>query len=242
MGKKRGIVRISRGKQRNDRQIKNIMREHPDCEEIITIVCSGAKVIGHKDFERAIKEAKAGDTFIFDSVSRMSRDAEKGCQLYEELYKRNIDIEFLKEPSINTAVYRKRLEKQIQIQVNTGNKATDNFINTIIKALNDYSIELAKDQIREAFRQAEKELDNIHKNTSEGLQVAKAKGKRVGTPKGTKLVTKKSIATKEIIKKHSKTFGGSLTDKECMELAKVHKETYYIYKKQLRAELEEIEA
>ena len=39
------------------------------------------------------------------------------------------------------------------------------------------------------------------------------------------------------MKKHCKTFGGSLTDKECMELAKVHRETYYIYKKELKAEM-----
>lgn len=218
------------------------MREHPDVDEIIKIVCSGAKVIGHKDFEKAIKEAKKGDTFIFDSVSRMSRNADKGCELYEDLFKRNINIEFLKEPHINTAVYREQLKKQIEIQVNTGNEATDNFINAIIQALNDYTIELAKGQIREAFKQAEKELDNIHKNTSEGLQVAKAKGKRVGLPAGSKITTKKSKQAKEIILKHSRSFGGSLTDKECMELAKVHKETYYIYKKQLWEEMSEKEA
>lgn len=90
------------------------MREHPDVDEIIKIVCSGAKVIGHKDFEKAIKEAKEGDTFIFDSVSRMSRNADKGCELYEDLFKRNINIEFLKEPHINTAVYREQLKNKLK--------------------------------------------------------------------------------------------------------------------------------
>lgn len=67
---------------------------------------------------------------------------------------------------------------------------------------------------------------------------ARLAGKQIGRATGTKIETKKAKATKELIKKHSKTFGGSLTDKEVMELAKVHKETYYIYKKQLKEEMQ----
>ena len=76
----------------------------------------------------------------------------------------------------------------------------------------------------------------IHKNTADGLQTAKERGKRVGTPKGTKLVTKKSKKAKAIILEHSKTFGGTLSDTECMKLADVTMKTYYIYKKELKAE------
>lgn len=235
--RKTGVVRISRGKQHNDRQIKNIKREFPDVDKIVTMVVSGAKVIGYKDFEKVIAEAREGDTFIFDSVSRMSRNADKGCELYEQLFKRNIDIVFLKEPHINTSVYRQELNKQIEIQVQTGNKATDKFINAIIEALNEYTIALAKEQVRKAFEQAEKELDNIHKNTSEGLQVAKEKGKRVGTPKGTKLTTKKSIEAKEKILKHYKLFGsGTLNATETMKLAGIDKNTFYKYKRELLEE------
>lgn len=110
-------------------------------------------------------------------------------------------------------------------------------MNTIIQALNKYSLELAKDQIKKVFDQAQKELEDLHQRTSEGIVTAKLAGKQIGRTTGVKVETKKAKATKEIILKHSKTFGGSLTDKECMELAKVHNETYYIYKKQLKAEM-----
>ena len=38
---------------------------------------------------------------------------------------------------------------------------------------------------------------------------------------------------KEIIKKHSKTFGGSLSDKEVMAIAKCSRNAYYKYKSEL---------
>lgn len=167
----------------------------------------------------------------------MSRNAKEGCKLYEELFNCDVEIEFLKDPTINTSVYRKTLQSQkIEMRATTGDQATDEFLNTMIEAFNRYTMRLATKQIETAFAQAEKELDNIHKNTAEGLQTAKEKGKRVGTPKGTKLVTKKSKRAKAIILEHSKTFGGTLSDTECMKLADVTMKTYYIYKKELKAE------
>ena len=236
-----GIARISTGHQNIERQVRNILEKYPKAR-IIRITCSGAKVIGYEDFEKVINEAKSGKgnkkyRLVFDSASRMSRDSKGGCDLYEDLFNSNVNIEFLKEPYINTEVYRKALDNQIQIKLNTGDKATDKLMSTIIQALNEYTIELAKDQIKKVFDQAQKELEDLHQRTSEGILTAKLNGKQIGRQEGTTVETKKAKATKEIMKKHSKTFGGSLTDKECMELAKVHRETYYIYKKELKAEM-----
>lgn len=235
-----GIARKSREKQNIERQVRNILEKYPKAK-IIRITCSGSKVIGFEEFERVIKEVKENKSkrkykLVFDSASRMSRDSEGGCNLYEDLFNHNVDIEFLKEPYINTSVYKKAIENQIKLKMDSGNKATDELMNTIIQALNKYSLELAKDQIKKVFDQAQKELEDLHQRTSEGLLTAKLNGKQIGRKQGTKIETKKAKATKEIILKHSKTFGGSLTDKECMELAKVHRETYYIYKKQLRGQ------
>ncbi len=88
---------------------------------------------------------------VFDSASRMSRDSEGGCQLYEDLFNHNVSIEFLKEPHINTEVFKKALDNQIKLQVTTGNEATDKLINTVIKALNDYTIALAKRTNKESI-------------------------------------------------------------------------------------------
>lgn len=236
-----GICRKSRANQNIERQVRNILNKYPNAR-IIKITCSGAKVIGYKDFEKVIKEVKENKKnknykLVFDSASRMSRDSEGGCELYEDLFNHNVSIEFLKEPQINTDVFRKTLNNQIELQAKTGNEATDKLINTVIQALNDYTIALAKEQIKKVFDEAETELKNIHQRTSEGLLTAKFNGKRVGTPKGTKLTTKKSIEAKEIIIKHYKVFGnGTLNATETMKLAGIDKNTFYKYKRELLEE------
>ena len=141
---------------------------------------------------------------------------------------------FLKEPLINSDVFKQALNNQIKLDFNVGDKATDEFMKSIIEALNKLIIALAKKQIEEAFKQAEKEVVDLHQKTSEGMLTAKLSGKRVGQPKGAKLVTKKSKKAKEQILKYSKDFDGTLTDSECMRLIKISKNTYYDYKRELK--------
>lgn len=236
-----GIARISRKTQNIERQIRNIQKIYPHAR-IIKIICSGAKVIGYKEFEKVIneaKQAKSGKNYklVFDSASRMSRNSDGGCDLYEDLFKHNVSIEFLKEPHINTEVFKKALDNQIQLQITTGNEATDKLINTVIQALNEYTIALAKEQIKKVFDQAQKELEDIHQRTSEGLETAKLEGKQIGIKKGTKLITKKEKQAKGIILKHSKSFNGTLNDKECAKLAGVSRNSYYKYKKELNSSM-----
>lgn len=236
-----GICRKSRANQNIERQVRNILSKYPTAR-IIKITCSGSKVIGYKDFEKVIKEVKENKKhknykLVFDSASRMSRDSEGGCELYEDLFNHNVNIEFLKEPNINTEVFRKALDNQIKLQIKTGNEATDKLMETIVQALNDYTIALAKEQIKKVFDEAETELKNIHQRTSEGLLTAKLNGKRVGTPKGTKLTTKKSIEAKETMLKHYKIFGnGTLNATDTMKLAGIDKNTFYKYKRELLEE------
>ena len=85
---------------------------------------TGTKLEGRKEFENLLKIIKEGDTLIFDSVSRMSRNSEEGCNLYEELFNKGINLIFLKEGYINTEMYRKALDNQINIVLNTGNNPT----------------------------------------------------------------------------------------------------------------------
>ena len=233
-----GIARISRPTQNIQRQIRNIKKLYPNAK-IIKITCSGVKVIGYKDFEKIIAEVKMNKQnkkykLVFDSASRMSRNSEGGCNLYEDLFKHNVSIEFLKEPQINTEVFKNALDNQIKLQVQTGNQATDKFINAIIQALNDYTIALAKEQIRKVFEQAQKELEDLHIRTSEGIETAKLAGKRIGTPKGSKLTTKKSLESKSLIKKYSKDFDGVLSDVECLKLIRISRNTYYKYKNEIK--------
>lgn len=76
----------------------------------------------------------------------------------------------------------------------------------------------------------------MHQRTREGIETARLNGKQIGMVIGAKLITKKSVAAKEVIKKHSKDFGGSLNDTECMSLTGLARNTYYKYKRELKNE------
>ena len=231
-----GYCRISRKTQNIERQVRNIEAAYPNAH-IVKEAFTGTKIEGRKELDKLLKILKSGDTVIFDSASRMSRNEEEAIKLYEDLFNKNITLVFLKEPHINTEVYKKALENQIKINLSTGNAATDNFIQGIIEALNRYTIELAKEQIKLVFAQAQKEVDDLHQRTAEGLITAKMNGKQVGQPKGSKLTTKKSIAAKEIIKKHSKDFDGTLEDADVIKLAEISRNSFYKYKKEIREEM-----
>ena len=238
MSKKYGAVRISTSKQNMERQVRNIMRAYPEAV-IIKETYTGTKLEGRKEFEHLLRILQKGDTLIFDSVSRMSRNSDEGCKLYEDLFSRGVEIVFLKEPQINTSVYRQALDKQIKIEANTGSKSTDELVNTIIEALNKYTINLAFEQIKIVFDQSEKEVQDLHQRTKEGIETARLNGKRIGQLKGTKLTTKKSKEAKAIILKHSKDFDGNLNDDECRKLAEISRNSFYKYKRELKAEISE---
>lgn len=228
-----GIGRISTGKQNIERQVRNILAKYPNAR-IIKETYTGTKLEGRKEFENLLKILKKGDTLVFDSVSRMSRNSEEGCNLYENLFNKGINLIFLKEEYINTEVYRKALEHQINIELNTGNKATDELMQTIISALNKYTLALAKEQIKKAFDQAEKEVQDLHQRTKEGIITARLEGKQIGQIKGTKLTTKKKKEAKPLIVKYSKDFDGTLSDIECIKLIGISRNSYYTYKKELK--------
>lgn len=235
-----GYCRISRKTQNIERQVRNILNEYPNAN-IIKETYTGTMLLGRKELDKLLKRVKSGDTIIFDSASRMSRNANEAIELYEELFNKNVNLIFLKEPHINTDTFKKALENQIEINLNTGNEATDTFINGIIEALNRYTIDLAKEQIKLVFAQAEKEVNDLHIRVSEGLLTARLNGKQIGNEKGAKLTTKKSIKAKEIIKKHSKDFNGTLDDTDVMKLTGVSRNSYYKYKRELKAEIAENE-
>lgn len=89
-------------------------------------------------------------------------------------------------------------------------------------------------QIQLAFEQAEKEVADLHQRTREGIQTARLHGKQIGQLPGKKLVTKKSVKSKQLVQKYSRDFGGSLGDAECIKLIGISKGSYYKYKKELK--------
>lgn len=231
MSKVYGYARISRKEQSIERQIRNIKSECPEAY-IFSEAFTGTKIEGRKEFERLLKVVRAGDTIIFDSVSRMSRNAEQGIELYERLMADGVNLVFLKEHYIDTETFKQAQKDSISM---TGNEAVDAILEGVNKAL----AILRKKQIEQAFAQAQKEVDDLHQRTKEGIETARINGKQIGQLEGKTLTVKKAAPAKEIIRQHSKSFGGTLTDAECMKLAGVANNTYYKYKKEIMMEMAE---
>lgn len=225
-----GYCRISKNTQSIERQVRNIIAEFNNAR-IIEEAYTGTKIEGREKWNKLFKTVKEGDTIVFDSVSRMSRNEDEGVEQYMQLFDRGVNLIFLKERHIDTDRYKKQIET-IQLP------DTDNVVvNAVLEGVRKALLELAKEQIRLAFRQAEKEVKDLQQRTKEGLVTAKQNGKRIGLEKGTKLITKKSIEAKEIIKKHGKNFGGALSNEEVIKLAGINRSSFYKYQKELIEEL-----
>lgn len=224
MNKEYGYARISTPKQNIERQVRNILVSHPQAY-IVKEVYTGTKFQGRKELDKLLNKATAGDTIIFDSVSRMSRNAEEGFVMYEKLFNQGINLVFLKEPHINTDTYKKALQGGIP--------TTGTNVDFILDGINKYLLALAKEQIKLAFDQAEKEVMDLHQRTAEGIETARLAGKQIGQKPGIKLTTKKSVTAKDIIQKHNKSFGGSLNDVETIRQAGISRKTFYKYKREL---------
>ena len=218
-----GYCRISTPQQNIERQERNIKAAYPDAV-LVSEAYTGTKIERPK-WSRLLARVVKGDTIVFDSVSRMSRDAADGYAAYEDLYSRGVTLVFLKEPHINTDTYRAAMSVSLP--------KTDTKVDILLDAVEQFMLALAKEQIQLAFDQSEKEVKDLHQRTSEGIKTAKLNGKQIGQPKGAKLTTKKSIAAKQIIKQHAKEFGGSLSDPEVTKLAGISRNSYYKYKREL---------
>lgn len=221
-----GYARISRPQQSIERQIRNIKTAFPE-SVIIQEAYTGTKM-DRPEWNKIHRNVKSGDIIVFDSVSRMSRTADEGVEIYFELFEKGVQLVFLKEKYINTEVYAENLKDKIKLQ------GTDE--DEIFKGLNNYFRKLAERQIRIAFEQAEKEVKDLRQRTKEGIETARLNGKQIGQKCGNTLKVKKKDPAKEIIRKHSQDFGGSLGDTECIKLANVSRNTYYKYKREIQDE------
>ena len=225
MSKIYAYCRISTQSQSIERQIRNAKELYPDAI-VVEEVYTGTKLDGRTKWNNLYKNLKSGDVVVFDSVSRMSRNAKEGFELYEDLFNKGIELEFIKEPHINTSTYKKAITGGIEL--------TGTNVDFILEGINKYLLSLAQEQIKLAFIQSEKEVMDLRQRTKEGMETARLNGKQIGQVKGTKLTTKKSIEAKEIILKHSKDFNGTLSDVDVMKLCGISRNSYYKYKREAK--------
>ncbi len=232
-----GYARVSTPKQKLDRQISNLRQVYPDII-IVSEIYTGS-TDNRPKWNKLLRQCRAGivDKLVFDEVSRFSRNAEEAISEYKELYNLGIELEFLKEPHINSNIYRQASERKIDINTDQMDTETARLIDTVISGLNDYLMAVAEKQIYLAFEHAQTEREFLAKRTSEGLKQAKLMGSKVGRQKGEKLVTKKSKRAKRIIRKYYKIFDdGFLNATQTYTLANITKSTFYRYLQEMREE------
>ena len=224
--------RVSTKHQRITRQITNITELYP--RAIIIREFYTGTTQNRPQWDKLISTIKKEDTIVFDSVSRMSRNAQEGYNDYKILYEKGVHLIFLNEPLINTSVFDSTRNNLLSINIETGNTAVDQFFKGNIELINNFMMALAEEQIKTAFEQSEKEVTDLHSRISQGIREAKRNGTQIGLIKGTELTTKKSIECKAIIKKHAKDFGGTLDDPDVMKLCGCSRNSYYKYKKEIK--------
>lgn len=225
--------RVSTKHQRITRQITNITAVYPSAT-IIREFYTGTKQ-DRPNWNKLMSIIKKEDTIVFDSVSRMSRNAQEGYKDYKMLYELGVNLIFLNEPLINTSVFNSTRSNLLSVSVKTGNEAVDEFFSGNISLINRFLMSLAEEQIKAAFEQSEKEVTDLHSRISQGMREAKKNGTQIGIPQGTSLTTKKSIECKAIIRKHSKDFGGTLEDPDVIKLCGCSRNSYYKYKREIKA-------
>ena len=218
-----GYCRISQSKQSIERQIRNIRAAYPDAviiEEVYT-----RTRMDRKEWRRLFATAREGDTIVFDSVSRMSGSADDGFAAYEELYRRGVRLVFLKEPHINTDTYKAALSRNVEL--------TGENVDYILDGVNKYLMALAREQIRLAFEQSEKEVLDLHQRTREGIETARLAGKQIGHERGVTFETRKA---RDAIRKHARAFGGNLSDADVIRLIGISRNSYYKYRREIEKE------
>ena len=222
-----GYCRISTPRQNIERQVRNITDQYPDAI-IYRESYTGTK-LDRPEWRKLYRRLQPGDTIVFDSVSRMSRNAEDGVALYKELFESGIDLVFLKEPLINTEVYRETAKRAVPM---TG---TD--VDVILRGVNQYLLLLAEKQIALAFGQAQKEVDDLRQRTREGIETARRSGKLIGRPSGSTYISTKERKMLPVIMRTSRDFNGQNSDAEVMSITGLSKNTYYKYKRRIREKL-----
>ena len=230
-----GYARVSTDKQNIERQVRNIEKTFPEISTIYTDFWTGTEM-SRPEWKKLMKRVKSGDVIVFDAVSRMSRSASDGITTYFTLLDKNISLVFLKERYIDTDTYKKALDNVILPDVKTGQKSTDTLVCSILEAVMEFMKSLVSQQIELAFEQSEKEVRDLRQRTKEGIESARLAGKTIGRPVGSghTYQTKKEKAMLPMIEKLSRSFGGILSDTECMRTLGISQATYYKYKKKIK--------
>lgn len=130
-----GYCRVSTTHQRITRQITNIKELYPSTTFIKEFYTGTTQ--NRPLWDKLMKQIKKGDTIVFDSVSRMSRNADEGFKDYKVLYEMGVNLIFLNEPLINTSIFESTKSNLLKISVQTGNTAVDEYFKGDVALINN---------------------------------------------------------------------------------------------------------
>ncbi|MFJ8264190.1 recombinase family protein [Rummeliibacillus sp. NPDC094406] len=175
-------IRVSSVDQNESRQIESMKALGIDKENMFIDKMSG-KNTDRPKYQKLKGAVQEGDTVVFDSITRLSRDYEDIKEEYQFYLKKGVFLEFIKEPILNTP--KEKVDDIVQV------------------ALADVILSLLA-----AF--AQKEREDIKLRQAEGIAIAKAKGKYKG--RKTKLVEggEEEVRRNAIIKAYLE--GNSIAD------------------------------
>jgi len=186
-----GYARVSTKDQNLDRQIKELLEQGINEREIYADKQSG------KDFNRpkyqALKNVlREGDTLIIKSIDRLGRNYNEILNEWQEITKDiKVNIKVLDMPLLDTTQNPETL--------------TSTFVADLVLQILSYV--------------AQTERDFNKKRQSEGIAIAKEKGKHLGRPKA-----QKPDNWNEVIKQWE---SGKITAVKAMELTGTTKSTFY---------------
>ena len=113
-----GYARISTRKQSIERQIRNIKGIYLDA--VVLKEAYTGTTTDRPEWNKLYKKIKAGDTIVFDSVSRMSRNADEGIELYMDLFLSH--LRSLQEPGQVSGCHQRNVPCVLQFQTQNHNR------------------------------------------------------------------------------------------------------------------------
>ena len=155
-----GYGRVSTKEQNEERQKESLKRYVPD-ERNIYIDKKSGKDFDREEYQTLKGQVRRGDTLYIHELDRLGRNKKMILEELKFFRKKGVVVRILNVPS--TLVDYSSLGKDDSLQ------------RSLLEAMNKMLIEVLSIM-------AEQERLNIVKRTREGLEVARAKGKRFGRP------------------------------------------------------------
>ena len=188
---KYGYVRVSTKEQNIDRQLSCMYAQGLNDTTIFIDKQSG-KNFERENYQKLKKKLKSGDLIIIKSIDRLGRNYDMIIDEWRTLVNvMNVDIQVLDMPLLDTRTEGKNL--------------VGKFISDIVLQILSFV--------------AENERENIKQRQTEGIRIAKEKGKHLGRPK-LKLPKNFQLIANEYKKKE-------ITLAEALQSLKMNRSTFY---------------